>query len=94
MYISRLIYSPSSLTHTGSAATNKLLGAATCFKTVWQTLRDAKSCMEREGEWRVPSHEVFYSSYALVLRQRAGRFVDDGANYENGNHNATKMEAI
>lgn len=31
---------------------------------------------------------------APVLRQRASTFVDDGANYENGNHNVTKMEAI
>ncbi len=45
-------YTLRSLTHTGSAATNNLLGAATCFKSVWQTPRDAKSCMEREDEWR------------------------------------------
>lgn len=31
---------------------------------------------------------------AVEQRQRAERFVDDGANYENANHNATKMEAI
>lgn len=27
-------------------------------------------------------------------RQRAEKFVDDGANYQNANHNVTKMEAI
>lgn len=27
-------------------------------------------------------------------QERAKRFVDDGANYENANHNVTKMEAI
>lgn len=31
---------------------------------------------------------------AVEQRQRAERFVDDGANYQNANHNATKMEAI
>lgn len=39
-----------------------------------------------------------YSAKALIAaveqRQRAERFVDDGANYQNANHNATKMEAI
>lgn len=31
---------------------------------------------------------------AVEQRQRAERFVDDGANYQNANHNVTKMEAI
>lgn len=31
---------------------------------------------------------------AVEQRQRAERFVDDGANYQNENHNVTKMEAI
>lgn len=31
---------------------------------------------------------------AVEQRQRAERFVDDGANYQNANHNVTKMETI
>lgn len=38
------------------------------------------------------SAEAFIT--AVEQRQRAERFVDDGANYQNANHNVTKMEAI
>lgn len=38
------------------------------------------------------SAEAFIA--AVEQRQRAERFVDDGANYQNANHNVTKMEAI
>lgn len=52
------------------------------------------------GRGRQINHQLSggYSAQAFIAaveqRQRAERFVDDGANYQNANHNATKMEAI
>lgn len=46
------------------------------------------------NHWLSGGFSAEASIVAVEQRQRAERFVDDGANYQNANHNATKMEAI
>lgn len=48
--------------------------------------------MRRKDKLTVSSLGNFLA--AVEQCQRAERFVDDGANYQNANHNVTKMEAI